>query len=103
MTSTQVSHALEAPIRLINEVLYGLVKSGILSEVKQKNNKTVAYQPAKLPEKLTLKYVIDSLEKRGSHDLPILKTKEMDRIAECLSEFEKTIENSPSNLLLKDI
>ena len=103
MTSEKISHVLEAPIRLINEILYELVKSGILSEVKQKNNKTVAYQPAKLPEKFTLKYVIDSLEKRGSHDLPILKTKEMSKIAECLSEFEQTIESSPANLLLKDI
>ncbi len=103
MTSAQISHELEAPIRLVNEVLYELVESGILCEIRQDDDKTVVYQPAKDLEKLTVKYVIAALENRGSDNIPVVKSKELDKISEYLEEFGKALEKSPANELLKDI
>ncbi|MCK4905029.1 YihY/virulence factor BrkB family protein [bacterium] len=103
MTSAQISHKLEAPIRLVNEVLYELVESGILCEIRQDDDKTVVYQPAKDLETLTVRYVIDALENRGSDNIPVIKSEELDKISGCLEEFGKTIEKSSANVLLRDI
>jgi membrane protein len=99
----QIAHKLEMPRRLINTVLYELVESGIISEVKLNGDKTIAYQPAKDPDKLTIKYVVDAMEKRGSDSIPVAESKEWKRISESLEEFSSMLERSSANVLLKDI
>ncbi|MBU0533633.1 MAG: YihY/virulence factor BrkB family protein [Candidatus Omnitrophica bacterium] len=103
LMADQISHKLEIPMRLINTVLYELVEAGIVSEIRRNDYKSVAYQPAQDLDKLTVKYVIDAMEKRGSDNIPIIKSQELDRISECLQTFNQTIEKSPANILLKDI
>jgi membrane protein len=98
----KISHALEIPIRLVRQLLFELVGSGILSEVR-KDNKDVAYQPAIDVGKLTVKYVVESLEQRGNSVIPVVQTSELDRLSDCLSTFAKDIEKSPANILLKDL
>ncbi len=98
-----ISHALEIPIRLVREILFELVGSGILSEVKNDSNKDVSYQPAIDVGKLTIKYVVEALEKRGNSSIPVSQTNELSRLSSCLSTFADDIEKSPANILLKDI
>jgi len=102
-TATQISHALEIPIRLVNEILYALVNSGIISETKEDENKDVAYQPARDIEAFTVKNVIDMLEQRGSDDIPVAQSKELDKLSDCLKTFSDAIEKLPANMALKDI
>ena len=99
----KISHTLEIPIRLVRQILFELVGSGILSEVKKEDGKDVAYQPAVDAGKVTVKYVVESLEKRGNSDIPVEKTSELDKLSECLSTFADDIEKSPANILLKDL
>jgi len=103
LTAGQIAHQLEMPIRLVNTVLYELVESGILCEVKLNSDKNIAYQPAQDVDKLTIKYVIDAMEKRGSDNIPVAQSKELGSIRDSLKEFGKSIENSSANVLLKDI
>lgn len=103
MISTQISHELEAPIRLVNEILYELVESGIINEIRLDDEKTVVYQPAKDLDRLTVKYVIDALESRGSDNIPVVKTQELYKISECLKAFSREVEKSSANIPLKDI
>lgn len=102
-TATQISHALEIPIRLVHQILYELVNSGIISETKQEENKEVAYQPARDIEAFTVKNVIDMLEQRGSDNIPVAQSKELDRLSDCLKTFSDMIEKLPANVSLKDI
>jgi len=102
-TATQISHALEIPIRLVNQILYELVDSGIISETKEEENKDVAYQPARDIEAFTVKNVIDMLEQRGSDDIPFAQSKELDKLSDCLKTFGNVIEKLPTNIPLKDI
>ena len=102
-TATQISHALEIPIRLVRQILYELVESGIISEVKVAENKSAAYQPARDSEVLTIRNVLDALERHGSHDIPVAKSKELDKLSECLKSFGEEVERSPANMALKDI
>ena len=99
----KISHTLEIPIRLVRQMLFELVGAGILSEVRKDDDKDVAYQPAVDIGKVTVKYVVESLEQRGNSDIPIGKTSEVDRLSECLNTFAIDIEKSSANILLKDI
>ena len=99
----KISHTLEIPIRLVRQILFELVESGILSEVKKDDKKDVAYQPAIDVGKLTVKYVVESLERQGNSAIPVGKTSELDKLSDCLSTFAGDIEKSPANILLEDL
>ena len=98
-----ISHTLEIPIRLVRQILFELVESGILSEVRKDNSKDIAYQPAIDAGRLSIKFVIESLEHRGISNIPVEKTEELGKLSDCLSTFAGDIEKSPANILLKDI
>jgi membrane protein len=98
-----ISHKLEIPIRLVRQILFELVESGIISEVRTDDDRDVAYQPAVDAGKLTVKFVIESLENRGISDIPVGKTQELDKLSDCLEIFAANIEKSPANILLKDL
>ena len=103
LTTTVISHSLEIPIRLLRDLLYELVQSGILSEVKTEEYKEIAYQPARDTNNLSIKSVIDALENRGTDDIPVEESKELKSISTALQSFANIIEQSPNNKLLKDI
>ena len=98
-----ISHSFEIPIRLVRQILFELVGSGILSEIKNESNKDVSYQPAIDVGKLTIKYVVEALEKRGNSSIPVSQTNELKKLSSCLSTFADDIEKSPANILLKDL
>jgi membrane protein len=100
---TEISHKLEIPIRLVRQILFELVESGIISQVRLNDDQVSAYQPALSPEGITIKYVVDALEKYGSDNIPVGKSEELGSISESLKKFDELIEKSPANLPLKDI
>lgn len=99
----KISHTLEIPIRLVRQILFELVGSGILSEVRKGDDKDISYQPAVDVGKITVKYVVDSLEQRGNSAIPIEKTSELEKLSGCLSTFSTDIDKSSANVLLRDI
>ena len=101
--ATQISHAFDLPVRLLQQILFELTEANILTEIKMENGKGVVYQPARDPESLTVKYVIDALGQRGSTDIPIIESTELEKLRQCLKTFDSLLENSPANLPLKDI
>ena len=103
LSATDISHRLDMPVRLVRQILYELIKVGIVSEVKQEGNSTVAYQPAQDIEKLTIEGVINTLEKHGSDNIPISDTQELKKISGSLETFADTVRNSPANLHLKNL
>jgi len=103
MTAQELSHELEVPVRLVRDIIFELAETNILIAVTENENRAPAYQPAVDINFLTIKYVVDKLEGRGTHDIPVAKTRELDKIVDSLQSFSKTIEKSSANLLLKDI
>jgi membrane protein len=99
----QISRELEIPIRLVNQILYELVTSGVLSEVMVEQDKTIAYEPARDTDTLTIKYVIDALESRGSDNIPVAQSRELESLIESLEKFGDLLDRSESNRLLKAI
>jgi membrane protein len=103
LTDSQISDRLEMPIRLVHNILFDLVESGLVSEIKTKVDKQFAYQPARDINKLTIKYVLETLEQNGTDNIPVAKTKDYMALSEALQNFSAAMEKSPANRLLKDI
>jgi membrane protein len=99
----RISHTLEIPIRLVRQILFELVESGIVSEIRADNNEEVAYQPGVDVGKISVKYVLDSLDQRGHSDIPVRETAELQKLSESLDTFARSIEQSPANILLRDL
>jgi membrane protein len=101
--ASALSHELEIPVRLVRQILYELSESGVLSEVRLGEEKEPAYQPAIDAEKITVKFVIDRLEQRGTSDIPVTKSTELDKLSDCLRQFGETLDKNPANALLKNL
>jgi len=102
-SAEQISHALEIPIRLVNLLLYELVESRILSEVRGETDTENLYQPACDINLLTIHRVIQALDRLGTDDIPVAETEEFNRLSACIDQFSEMIERSDANLLLKNI
>ena len=62
-----------------------------------------AYQPGKDINLFTIQHILEVLNSRGSNDIPIHQTKELDEISDSLQRISKTINESPINKRLMDI
>ncbi|MFC1594207.1 YhjD/YihY/BrkB family envelope integrity protein, partial [Candidatus Omnitrophota bacterium] len=103
LTATEISHALEIPIRLVRQILYELVESGIATETKTDEYKVPGFQPARDVDVLTMRYVIDALEHRGVENIPVAQSEELKKIDQSLQAFKKQMERAPENKLLKEL
>jgi len=103
LTDSQISARLEMPIRLVHSVLFDLAESGLASEIKTKSDKEFAYQPARDINKMTIQYVLEALDQKGTADIPVAKTKDYQALSDALQKFGEAMEKSPANKLLKDI
>ena len=98
-----IAHELEIPIRLVNQILFELVESGVASEVRVNQDKDVGYEPARDPNTMTIKYVIEALERWGSDSVPVAKTEALSQISASLEAFSELVERSEANKLLKEV
>jgi membrane protein len=98
-----LSHSLEIPVRLVRQILYELSEAGVLSEARKVEDKELAYQPAIDVDKITAKFVIDRLEQRGTSNIPVAKSGELDKLTGTLRQFGENLEKSPANVLLKNL
>ncbi|MCF8142775.1 MAG: YihY/virulence factor BrkB family protein [Deltaproteobacteria bacterium] len=103
LTAQEISHTLEIPIRLLRQILFELVDSGIASEIKAIDENDPAYQPAFTIHGLTLAHVLEALDQRGVRSIPVAETKASASLSEALEAFREAIEKAPANRLLKDI
>jgi membrane protein len=102
-SDSQISARLQMPIRLVHNILFDLVQAGLISEIKTKVDKKLAYQPARDINKLTLQYVLSALEQSGTDTIPVVKTDDYQALSDALQNFSEAMEKSPANKLLKDI
>ena len=102
-TSLDISTKLQIPIRLTRELIFELVQSNVLSEIKTDSDRIDAYQPAHSPDKMSIFYVIEALNFNKDRKMNFLKSEELNILKKCLEDFNTTLKKSPSNRLLKDI
>jgi len=103
LTDSQISMRLEMPIRLLHQILYDLVESGLFVETRTRDESTYGYQPACDINKLTINSIVEAIEHHGADGIPIAQTEELTALSDSLKQFSQEMENSPANILLKDI
>ena len=103
LTLFQIADTLETPIRLVREILSGMIEVGLVAEITRENSHEVAYQPGRPIEQLTIQSVLDLYEKRGERGFPADLSGDAEKIAGHLREISETIERSPANVRLKEI
>jgi len=103
LRAREISNRLEIPIRFVNDILFELVKSNILSTTESEEDGDPGYQPALDPDKLTIQYVVEAMEHRGLNAMPYIHAPEFDALSASLESFGKTIDQLPENILLKKL
>jgi len=103
LTAQEISQILEIPIRLLRQILFDLVHSGIASEIKANDKNDPAYQPAFTIHDMTVARVLDALDQRGLRSIRVAETAASVSLSAALETFREAIHQSPANRLLKDI
>ena len=103
LTAMKISEKLEIPRGLTAETLEHLTESGVLIEAAHQGSDEPAYVPGRDTDLLTVKFVMDALDRRGVDLIPVAQSEELERISQSLKAFGEDIEKSPENLRLKDI
>jgi len=103
LTASEIAMKLHLPIRLVNRILNELVEAKIISETQYDTQKAISFQPAQDTDRLSLQFVMDSLDEEGFCELKMRETEDASKLAEALNSFKITLANSAANKLLKDI
>ena len=103
LTSSEIAFQLGIPILLTKKIISEFVETKLFTRVITEDEDINAYQPGKDINLFTIKYILEVLNARGSNDIPIHQSKELDVISDSLQRFSKTINESPHNKRLMDI
>jgi membrane protein len=102
-TAREISRDLGIPIRLVNEILFELVESGIAASTETGQEKEHGFQPARDTSTLTIQGIIDAMEVRGINTVPFCHTQAFASLTESLESFRQAVERLPANRFLKDV
>jgi membrane protein len=103
LTPKELSEELHIPIRMINAVLSDLVKCRILSEVITANPKITAFQPAQYIDRITVKFIIESLDRLGETYIAQEDSELTQKIITIQENMYKHMESHPDNILIKNL
>jgi membrane protein len=103
-SANQIADSLDIPIRLVQAILFNLTAVGVLSpSSSDSQDKQPLYQPAQDISRLTIAFVSELLDKKGTGDIPVAQNAQLKRLQELLANVEEIIRGSSCNKLLKDI
>jgi membrane protein len=103
LSVSQIAHALEIPVRLVQQFLHELSDVGLVVETAKGVKSEVAFQPGRTIENITVKFALDEYEKYGITKIPDYQSDEAEKISKYLKDISETIEKSPANVRLKEI
>lgn len=98
-----ISRTLKIPVRLVRDILQDLNTVELVSEIHEKEHLERLYQPAMDINKLTVIYVLNRLDRKGTEHQIFVKSKEYNKITAMLEKFDRLIAKSDSNILVKDL
>jgi membrane protein len=103
LTAPGIANTLGMPLRLVRRILSEFATSGLFTMTKTGEYEEDAYQPARDIHKISIRNVLDTLEKSGSVDLAFSPTEDFRVISDTLQAFGDTLEKSSANKLVIDL
>jgi membrane protein len=101
-TVDELANTLDFPSRLVRDVIYELLETGLISETLTKNVKENAYQPAIDIQKITIAYIIELLDKLGRDSIRT-DNHELNKMIKVVDSFMQEIRDSKNNLLIDEV
>ena len=103
-TADELSDAYRIPIRITTQILYLLTELNIIIEVNYGNDDRVAYyQPAIDVNKITVSYLLTSMDKHGSEHFKLDTSKLFSKEWKALLKTREDMIKANDNILLKDL
>ncbi len=103
ISSEGLSQSLKIPVRLVRDILQDLTDCRLVSMIHEEEHQERLYQPAMDVNLLTVSYVLNKLDRKGSDQQVFHQSSEYNRMTGMLDEFEKLVAGSESNILIKDL
>lgn len=88
VTASQVRCYLELPTRILNDVLYQLVRAGLLLEGRGEDDREPSFIPARDVRDMTVYDVLDTVDRHGETGLSFDDSPEMKRISEVIERLK---------------
>lgn len=102
VSANDVIKTFNMPVRLAHDILFELAEAGLASESRREQD-DVLYQPAMDINAISIRSVLETIEKKGSDNIDILQTGPLLAIGDCLKRLDDIVSKAPENRLLKDI
>jgi len=103
ISAENISKSLKIPVRLVMDILQDLHGADLISVIHENEHEERLYQPAMDINKMSVSFVINRLDKKGTEHQTFVKTKDYNKITSMLDKFEDLIAASGSNILVKDL
>ncbi|MBN2666297.1 MAG: YihY/virulence factor BrkB family protein [Bacteroidales bacterium] len=103
VSSESLSKNLKIPVRLVLDILQDLTDSRLVSMIHEDEHDERLYQPAMDVSLLSVSYILNKLDRKGSDQQVFLESAEYNTMTAMLEEFEKMIDGSESNILIKNL
>ena len=99
----EISMELSLPVRTVHDCLDMLHDASMVTEVWNDEDERYVYQPATDINRMTLSFVLDKIESSGSLHRVVINNADYRKIDTALTKFEKLVDSSEVNILLRDI
>jgi membrane protein len=103
LNASEIAEQLSIPVRLVRDIIYNLLNAKIITETLNQELREVAYQPALDPSRISISYVIDTLDRQGQQISFDRESPGFEQVESVIESFYEDIRNSPKNVLLKDL
>lgn len=103
LTSEGVAQKLHIPNKLVRSILNDLNEVSLVSETNTEHAKEVGFLPSMDPNQITIRLVLDRLDRKGIDILIAKPSAELDRLKDILRSFNDRLEEASENVLLKEI
>jgi len=103
LNAADIADQLGIPFRVVRDMIDSLLNARIITETLNQDLREVVYQPAIDPSKITVSFVLDTIDNQGkdvSHDQESTEYKQVVLVVE---SFYEDIRKSPKNILIKDL
>jgi membrane protein len=103
ISAENIAATLKIPVRLVMDIVQDLYSVELISLIHENEHEERLYQPAIDINKLSVSFVLNRLDKKGTEHQIFFKGKEYNKIITMLEKFDKLIAKSESNILIKDL
>ncbi len=98
-----IAGSLKIPVRLVTDIMQDLYNVELVSVIHENEHDERLFQPALDINKLTVSYILNKLDKKGTPNQIFAKSKEFEKVAGMLEKFNNLVSKSDSNKLVKDL